>query len=660
MISQSTIQEVLDLAQVQDIIEDYISLKRRGANLLGLCPFHDEKTPSFTVSPTKNIYKCFGCGKGGGPVQFLMEHDSLSFPEAIRTLAKRYNVAIEESSPDDQKEYEAQKKVEDSYFIINEFAKSYFTDNLFNREEGKKIGLSYFKERGFLGATIEKFDLGFAIDSSKELTEKAHKKQYNEQYLKDLGLTSQRGFDFFRNRVMFPIHNLSGKVIAFAGRTLSNDKKQPKYINSPETPIYTKRKILYGMHLAKNPIRKADVCYIVEGYTDVISLHQNGIENVVASSGTSLTKEQVQLIKRYTNNVTFLFDGDPAGIKASLRGLNIVLESDMNVRLVLLPEGEDPDSFVNKNGHEGFTAYIQNKSKDFLFFKLELSIDEAKNDPVKKAALIKDILESTAKIRDPIKRATYIAQTSQLLEIDEKILVKETNKIIRNEIRSKRLKKEREERRQLRQEYPINEDDYIQEKTTAVQETLVIQNKHEYQEKDLARIMVVAGHLIIKDADQNDVQIADLIYSNIYDVLQYLNSDLYKQIIEEGFRYVETHGENKTVTEYFLNHQEEHIRNFAVNANSSKYEFANWDKYEVGLQTQKPPERNFYKDSLQSIYRFKLKKITTVIKMLGEKITEMQNSQNFEQMNKALEGYKQLSETKKELAAKLGTVVLSG
>ena len=340
MISQKSIQEVISIAQVQDIIEEYVSLKKRGVNLLGLCPFHDEKTPSFTVSPSKNIYKCFGCGKGGGAIQFLMEHDSLSFPEAIRLLADKYNIKLEEDNKHDAEEYAEKKRLEDSYYIINDFAQEYFQNNLHNTKEGKVVGLSYFKERGFLENTINKFKLGFATAESKALTSLAQEKQYKLEYLKELGLSSQKGYDFFRDRVMFPIHSVSGKVIGFAGRTLSTDKKQPKYINSPETPIYNKRKILYGMHLAKNSIRKKDNCLIVEGYTDVISLVQNGVENVVASSGTSLTHGQIRLVKRHTDNITFLFDGDAAGVKAALRGLDLVLENDMNVALVTLPDGE--------------------------------------------------------------------------------------------------------------------------------------------------------------------------------------------------------------------------------------------------------------------------------------------------------------------------------
>ncbi|MBK8669789.1 MAG: DNA primase [Saprospiraceae bacterium] len=352
MITQKTVQEVMNIARVEDVIGDFINLKRRGVNMIGNCPFHDEKTPSFTVSPSKNIYKCFGCGKGGDSVRFIMDHEHLSFPEAVRFLAARYRIEIEETENTAQ-EIE-QKQVTDSLYIVNDFARDYFTDVLFNRSEGRNIGLSYFKERGYRESTIKKFQLGYATEERDEFTKKAIDKKFNIEHLRTLGLTSKSDLDFFRSRVMFTIHNVSGKVVAFAGRTLSSDKKQPKYINSPESEIYNKRAVLYGLFFAKEAIRKADECILVEGYTDVITLHQGQIENVVASSGTSLTREQIRLIKRYTPNIKIIYDGDPAGIKAALRGLDLVLESDMNVKLVLLPDGQDPDSFLAAQGTEAF------------------------------------------------------------------------------------------------------------------------------------------------------------------------------------------------------------------------------------------------------------------------------------------------------------------
>jgi DNA primase len=655
LISSKSIQEVLDVAQVTDVIEDYVTLKRRGANMMGLCPFHDEKTPSFTVSPSKNIYKCFGCGKGGGAVQFIMEHDNLSFPETIRHLAKRYNITLEEDGDFDQKAYNDQKKVEESYFIINDFAADFFKNNLHNTDEGKLIALSYFKERGFNGQTVEKFDLGYALDNGTAFTEKAKAAQYNLEFMQTLGLTSKNGYDFFRSRVMFPIHNLTGKIIAFAGRTLSNSKKQPKYINSPETPIYNKRKILYGMHLAKAAIKKADNCFIVEGYTDVISMHQNGVENVAASSGTSLTTDQVRLVKRYTNNITFLYDGDAAGIKASIRGLDIVLESDMNARLVSLPEGDDPDSFVKKMGNDGFLNFVEENSKDFIHFKMDMLKEEALANPIKKSEVINDILNSIAKIRDAIKRSLYVKECAQLFDIEETLLVRETNKVIRNNIKQKRVEKEREERRQLG-DVP-DETEYIPEEQIYHQQTTKFATKrhHEYQEKDLARIIVMAGNLDIKDEDGSIIKVADLIYSNINDVFDYFTNDLYKRIIQEGFNISEA-AEEVNIVDHFVRHSDPEISAFAIDSNSTKYEYANWESKEVSLQTQKAPENNFYLDSIQSIYRFKLKKVNLVLKELGKRIAVL-TAEAPDKINDALEGYKELTEIKKEIANKLGTVI---
>ncbi|MBL0101122.1 MAG: DNA primase [Saprospiraceae bacterium] len=435
MITQKTVQEVMNIARVEDVIGDFINLKRRGVNMIGNCPFHDEKTPSFTVSPSKNIYKCFGCGKGGDSVRFIMDHEHLSFPEAVRFLAARYRIEIEETENTAQ-EIE-QKQVTDSLYIVNDFARDYFTDVLFNRSEGRNIGLSYFKERGYRESTIKKFQLGYATEERDEFTKKAIDKKFNIEHLRTLGLTSKSDLDFFRSRVMFTIHNVSGKVVAFAGRTLSSDKKQPKYINSPESEIYNKRAVLYGLFFAKEAIRKADECILVEGYTDVITLHQGQIENVVASSGTSLTREQIRLIKRYTPNIKIIYDGDPAGIKAALRGLDLVLESDMNVKLVLLPDGQDPDSFLAAQGTEAFRAYLHEHEEDFIFFKTRVLLDETGNDPIRKTTVIRDIVSSVAKIPDTFKRTLYIRQCATMLDLSETILHAEVNKVIKADLKNK-------------------------------------------------------------------------------------------------------------------------------------------------------------------------------------------------------------------------------
>lgn len=624
--------------------------------MLGLCPFHDEKTPSFTVSPSKNLYKCFGCGQGGGAVNFLMEHDHLSFPEAIRTLATRYNIELEEDNREDDDAYKEQKKLEESYYIINNFAADYFKHNLLDTTDGKVIAMPYFKERGFLESTIKKFELGFAPDGYKNFAEKAVKNQFNEEFLKALGLVSQKGYDFFRNRVMFTIHNVSGKVIAFAGRTLSTEKSQPKYINSPETPIYNKRKVLYALHLAKNSIRKKDNCYIVEGYTDVISLFQNGVENVVASSGTSLTSGQVRLVKRYTDNITFLYDGDPAGIKAALRGMDIVLENDMNVNLVLLPDGEDPDSYMRKVGTNDFEAFIAENSKDFIHFKMDLLLEEAGSDPIKKSKVIKDIITSVAKVREPIKRSLYVRQCSQSLDLDEKTLVKEVNKIIREDIRQKRLDKEREERQDLPPE-SVEEEAFYDRQYEASIEKKFIKSKHEFQEKDLARIIVCGGDKVVKTPEKEEILIVQLIHSNISEVMDYFENNMYKQIIEEALEFTKKTSDNVfSLTEYFINHKDQKVKEFAINSNASRYAYANWEKRDVFLQTQSMPEDNFYKDSLESINRFKVKKFTSVIQTLTSKLKEKDITP--EKTILILKALQTLQEQRKEIAEITGTVVL--
>lgn len=657
--------------------------------MLGLCPFHDEKTPSFTVSPSKNIYKCFGCGKGGGAVQFLMDHDSLSFPESIRKLASRYNIELDEDNKEDSAKYAEQKKLEESYYIINQFAQEYYTKNLHHTQDGKLIGLSYFKERGFLESTIEKFQLGYSLSESKALTEKAVSKQYKLDFLKELGLTSKKGYDFFRSRVMFPIHNVSGKVIAFAGRTLSSDKKQPKYINSPETPIYNKRKILYGIHLAKNSIRKKDNCLIVEGYTDVISLVQNGVENVVASSGTSLTQEQVRLVKRHTDNVTFLFDGDAAGIKAAMRGLDIVLENGMNISLVSLPDGEDPDSFIKSVGNAKFEEFIETQAKDFIFFKMDLLLGEAGDDPIKKSKLIKDIISSVAKLRDPIKRSLYVQRCSQALGVNEAILVKEVNKQIRNEIKQKQLEQTRLERQKQREQqqqgresdgsfptsapfpggspfpqepYPgegmadldgYHEMDYYPEEQIKHEQASFKNIKHEYQEKDLARIVILSGEEEIEIEDEK-MSVAEFVFVNISDLFEYFDNTLYQRIIDEAFNYVESDKEHGSLTNYFVNHEDKEIGRFTIDAMSSPYEFASWNKIGVYLN-QKMPDQNFTNDSLQAVLRFKQKKTTTIKEKIKLRISEEDDESKKELLILA---FMQVQKQLKEVSEKLGNVIL--
>jgi len=445
MISKATIDTVFETARVEEVIGDFVQLKRAGSNFKGLSPFSDERSPSFMVSPVKQIWKDFSSGKGGNAVAFLMEHEHFTYPEAIRYLAKKYNIEIEET--EQTQEEKANTDVRESMYLVSEFAKDYFHDTLLNSEEGKAIGYSYFKERGFSNDTIKKFALGYSPEQWDAFSKEALGKGYKLEFLESTGLTiakDERLIDRFRGRVMFPIQSMSGRILGFGGRILGNDKKAAKYLNSPESDIYHKSKVLYGIFQAKQAIAKQNNCYLVEGYTDVIQFNQAGIENVVASSGTALTPDQIRLINRLTKNITVLYDGDAAGLRASIRGIDLILEEGMNVRVCTFPEGEDPDSFAKKTPYEDIIAYLENNAKDFIQFKASLLMDEAQNDPVKKADLIRDMVTSISKIPDRIKREIYIQECSRIMDISEQVLVNTLAQLVQKDITEtgKKLKQE--------------------------------------------------------------------------------------------------------------------------------------------------------------------------------------------------------------------------
>lgn len=649
MITQKTIQEVMNTAKVEEVIGDFINLRRRGVNMIGNCPFHDEKTPSFTVSPSKNIYKCFGCGKGGDSVRFIMDHENLSFPEAIKFLAGKYRIEIEETENTAQ-EIE-HKQVTDSLYIVNDFARDYFTDVLFNRTEGKSIGLSYFKERGFREATVKKFQLGYATEERDEFTKKAIDKKFNIEHLRTLGLTSKSDLDFFRSRVMFTIHNVSGKVVAFAGRTLSSDKKVPKYINSPESEIYNKRAVLYGLYFAKDAIRKADECILVEGYTDVITLHQGQVENVVASSGTSLTKEQIRLIKRYTQNIKIIYDGDAAGIKAALRGLDLVLEQDMNVKLVLLPDGQDPDSFLAAQGTEAFNAYLKANEEDFIFFKTRVLLDETGNDPIKKSLVIRDIVSSIAKVQEPFKRQLYIRQCATMLDLSETILNTEVNKGITSDLKNKRLNENPNQNQAV-----TNPDEaLINAKPTLSQDEPSLVRNDGWQERAVCAILINYGHEIFEET--NATSVANFILDSVQDILTYFDIPLYRKIIENVAERLKT-GIVPDHT-WYISHPDEEIRTFAVNALSSPYVYASWDKKEMFLQTQKMPDENYVRDATNGLLRLQLRKSKKVIKEMETYLHDASIEEKAtEEYMINLKVYQVLISQRNEIAAKLGTVTL--
>ena len=576
MIPQETIQQILETVQIEEVISEFVPLKRRGVNLLGNCPFHNEKTPSFTVSPAKGIYKCFGCGAAGNATKFLMEHEHYSYPEALKYLAKKYHIHIEEK---EQTPEQIQATTErDSLLHVSEFAKDYFVKILWEDPKGKAIGLSYLRERGLSDALIKKFELGYSPDEWTAFTDYAQTNSYPLQSLEKTGLTivkeNNKQFDRFKARVMFPIHNMSGRVIGFGGRILKTEKSSAKYLNSPESDIYNKSKVLYGIYFAKQSILKADNCFLVEGYTDVISLHQSGIENVVASSGTSLTTDQIKLIKRFTPNITILYDGDTAGIKASFRGIDMILEQGMNVKVVLFPEGEDPDSYARSHAAHEVEEFLDAKADDFIKFKTKLLSEEAANDPIKRGGLIKEIVQSIAIIPDEIMRSVYVKECSLLLDIPEQTLVNDLNK---------RLRKGRKSQSSFNTEVDKYSKTSTPQQTQAKKET---KSPLAYQEENLIRLLLQYGNKSFKykfkeneDAEESviDVNVASFIVEQLEDDgLGFLHAD-YQEVYETYRRGLEN---DKLPTEQtFINHSNDSLVQIAANLLSTPYNLSeNWMK----------------------------------------------------------------------------------
>jgi len=534
MIDRPTIERILDAAQIVDVVQEFVPLKRRGVNYLGLCPFHNEKTPSFTVSPAKEIFKCFGCGKVGNSVNFIMEHEHLTYPEALKYLARKYHIEVVEKELT-QEEVEKQNERE-SLLVVTAYAARQFAENLFQSDEGMKIGLSYFRERGFNQNTLKKFEVGYSFEKRDAFSKRALDDGYKQDFLVKTGLSIQHEdhiFDRFGGRVMFPIHSLSGQVLGFGGRVLKTDAKTAKYLNSPESEIYHKSRIVYGIYQARKAITQDDKCYLVEGYTDVMSLHEASIENVVASSGTSLTQEQVRLIKRFTPNITILYDGDAAGIKASLRGIDIVLEEGMNVKIVLLPDGEDPDSYSRKVSNEEFIQYIREKETDFIRFKTQLLLEEASSDPVKKANLIRDIVKSITVIPEAITRTVYIKECSTQLEIPEEVLYHEVNKM-------------RQGRNfQDRNKYPGPEDLPIPPPVIA--RPVRIEETTSVSEREIIRLLLKFGgteyekHISSEDGKEELTTVSDYIVREIISDGLLFDDPVFAKIFEE-FRFAANQG----------------------------------------------------------------------------------------------------------------------
>ena len=652
MIAKDTVAKILETAEIVDVVSDFVSLKKRGANYLGLCPFHNEKGPSFTVSPAKGIYKCFGCGKSGAPVNFIMEHEGLSYPEALRFLAKKYSIKIEEveQTADQLKEQNAKE----SMMLVSAYAQQHFSNNLWNTDEGKQIGLSYFKERGFSKETIEKFQLGYGLESRKTFSDAALANGYLMEFMVKTGLTIEnegRYFDRFGGRVIFPIHNISGRPIAFGGRILTNDKKVAKYLNSPESEIYHKSNVLYGLFQAKKTIVEKNNCYLVEGYTDVVSLAQAGIENVVASAGTSLTVEQIRLIRRFTPNVTIMYDGDSAGIKASFRGINLILTEGLNVKVLLFPDGEDPDSFARKNTNEVLLSYLENNTTDFISFKTKLLLDETKNDPIAKAHLIHDIVESISLIPDSIARSVYTTECSRLMSIDEQVLINELNKAIR-----KQRTKQGQEQEQHQPENSEVQGDLDDQTQKAVEFTELDTNA---QEDEIIRLLVQYGNVSIdfEDVDENgnkevtQLHLASLICAHIVQNELYFENEHYQAI----YIYCSEELENERVLELkdFLAHENEHIRSAAINLISDPYLLSdNWkEKYKIKAKT-KDQELRLAVD--RAVGRLKQKHIS---KKLHQIQLDLKDCTDEEKLQDLLLDYKMWHEIKETLFKETGTIV---
>jgi DNA primase len=648
LIPKETIELIFDSARIDEVVGDFVTLKKRGVNLLGNCPFHNEKTPSFTVSPAKGIYKCFGCGKAGNSVNFIMEHEHYSYPEALRYLANKYSIEVPEETETRSDEELKLINERESLFLISEFARKHFSENLLNTEEGKSIGLSYFRERGFREDIIEKFQLGFSSSGRSNLSDAAIAKGYNPQYLVKAGLSVEREeqkgkyYDRFYERVIFPIHNLSGRVIAFGGRTLRTDKKIAKYINSPETDIYHKSKVLYGLWLAKKAILAEDNCFLVEGYTDVISFHQSGIENVAASSGTSLTVEQIKLIKRYTNNITILYDGDDAGIKASLRGINLILEEGMNVKVVLFPDGEDPDSFAKKNAPDFIRDFIKKHAVDFIVFKSNLLLKEASDDPIKRAELIKEIVNTISLIPDAIYRSVYVKECSRILDVPEQTLLNELNKL-----RRKKFIKDAGG-----QDVELAMPEEVVTHAKQIPEAIT---KGGHQEKDLIRILLNYGSEKITEAAEDGTEISSSVAEYIVEALREDQVKFENKTYDTIYNIFVSGVKTGTIPAEasFIVHPDPAISSACIDLISLPYELSEgWEKHHIYVQTEKD---NISRMVLGSIYSIKL---NMVVKMLEEMQQDLKTEKPDEELFRLLEQQRDLIQVKQVLSDQLGRIIL--
>lgn len=660
MIPRESIEAVMDALRVEEVVGDFVPLQRRGINLIGLCPFHGERTPSFNVSPTRGIYKCFGCGEGGNAVNFVMKHENYSYPEAIRYLARKYNIDLKETEASD--EYKAEQAIADGLYIVNEFAAQHFQKNMWETDYGQNVGLAYFEERGLRHDVIRRFGLGFAMGQQGDLVSTMASQKFDADLVRQAGLMNKYGGDFFRLRVMFPFYNLTGKVVGFGGRVLSTaDKSQPKYLNTPETPVYNKSKSLYGLFQAKKAIAQKDECLLTEGYMDVIALHQAGFENAVASSGTSLTVGQIQMIKRYTKNITILYDGDAAGMKAALRGLDMVLEQDMDVKIVSFPEGDDPDSYVRKVGETAFAAHLKSAAKDFLLFIVERLAVETEKDPIERARAWGEIARSLAKLDGDhrrIKRDFYVRACAALFDVNEQSLIGEVNRIIlKGEISAEEKLNKTEEEAKLSFEdntKPIPSNPFYDPTAIEFHRHAQGSKRGGYQERDIVRLLVLFGDRVY-DPQRS---IALYVLENMLPLLDEFDNLLYKEIVE---LYLQALERNEMLeSSFFVQHERTDFSQLAVQmlAEVDRYQYSpNWERFNVFLNTQKMPEENHIKDVTSGVARFKIAKIQ---RLIDKNQAKLRNAGDLspEDMTILLYTHQQLWQMRNTEAKAAGTVVL--
>ena len=643
MISRSTIDRVFETARVEEVIGEFVQLKKAGSNFKGLSPFTDEKSPSFMVSPVKQIWKDFSTGKGGNAVSFLMEHEHYSYPEAIKFLAKKYNIEIEETvQSDEQKE---QMNERESMFLVSNFAKDYFHDVLMNSTQGKAIGLSYFKERGFREDIIKKFDLGYCLDTWDSFTNEALKKGYDIKYLASTGVTivrENKQFDRFKGRVMFPIHSMSGRILGFGGRTLSSDKKTAKYVNSPESDIYHKSKILYGIYHAKKEIAKQDNCFLVEGYTDVISFYQSGVENVVASSGTALTSDQIRLVNRLTKNITVLFDGDAAGIRASIRGIDLILEQGMNVKVVAFPDGEDPDSFAKKHSDAELKEYLENSAQDFINFKVSLLMKEASNDPVKKAGLIRDIVTSISKIPDSIQREVYVQECSRIMDISERVLFSELAQLISkntNDFAKNQQKEKQSFEVVKKQTAQVKEIDSLFILEREIIRILLLFGNQETDFIDFVEVEDEEGNIHIEKEKYTN-QVSKELYLDLQDDEVEFSNEIFQSIYYEMIH--QLNQEDKIEMEAFINHPNTAISSIVTSIlmDDEKYSLSNWERKNIFVTESEEILPKLVTDAILNLRRILIdKKIQQLINPeegLTPENTDLEMIQNYTELKKRL------------------------